>query len=112
MTLLEKLFSEDSELPTLTAKEAIIMQLISANGAMYGLEMVAQSGKLKRGTVYVTLNRLEDKGYIESKLKEPEAGEHGPARRVYSLTGHGARTLAAWESFAGELERIRLEGAR
>ena len=32
---------------------------------MYGLELVTESeGALKRGTVYVTLGRLEEKGYV------------------------------------------------
>jgi DNA-binding PadR family transcriptional regulator len=31
---------------------------------LYGLQLVAASrGRLKRGTVYVTLRRMEEKGY-------------------------------------------------
>jgi DNA-binding PadR family transcriptional regulator len=34
---------------------------------MYGLEMVrASSGKLKRGSIYVTLTRMEDKTRVTS----------------------------------------------
>jgi hypothetical protein len=46
-------------LPRLSAKEQLILDLLIANrGAMYGLELVANSrSRLKRGTVYVTLAR-------------------------------------------------------
>lgn len=84
------------ELPRLSKIETLILNLLSVSQEMYGLEMVeASRGKLKRGTVYVTLNRMQDKGYITSK--EVEAVGRGPARCVYRLTGHGARVLAAWQ---------------
>ena len=38
---------------------------------MFGLQLVEQSnGGLKRGTVYVTLGRMQDKGYVESRTEE------------------------------------------
>ncbi len=42
---------------------------------MYGLALVEQSaGPLKRGTVYLTLGRMEDKKYVESRTEAPPAG--------------------------------------
>ena len=84
------------ELPRLSLLETFILDLLSEHRHMYGLEMVAASrGRLKRGSVYVTLGRMEDKGYIESKEVEGEG--QGPPRNVYRVTGHGARVLAAWQ---------------
>lgn len=91
--------------PRLSPKEALILQLL-ISGARYGLDMVKQSdGELTRGGVYVQLDRMEEKGYVKSKIEEQPRGETGPARRVYTLTGLGQRALAAHEAaraaFAG-----------
>lgn len=92
------------QLPRLSSLETFILELLSEHREMYGLEMVDSSGgRLKRGSVYVTLGRMEDKGYITSKEVEGEG--QGPPRNVYRVTGHGARVLAAWQiagkAFAG-----------
>lgn len=63
----------------------------------YGLELVNESGgRLKRGTVYVTLGRLQEKGFVTSKVKA-SAERPGMPRPVYRLTGAGARVLAGAE---------------
>ena len=61
------------------------------------LEMVNASNRLKRGTVYVILNRMEDKGFIESRKQELPLGAAGAPRRIYKPTGHGARVLHVLE---------------
>jgi DNA-binding PadR family transcriptional regulator len=50
--------------------------------------------------VYVTLARMEEKGYIRSHLEDapPEAG--GLPRRVYEATPFGRRVLDAWAQVA------------
>jgi DNA-binding PadR family transcriptional regulator len=53
-------------------------------------------GELKRGTIYVTLGRMEDKGLVESDLEKLGGNEPGPARRLYSITGQGVRVLRVW----------------
>ena len=71
--------------PTLSGKEYLVLELLVANGPSYGLQLVTESkGQLKRGTVYVTLGRMEEKGYVESE-PDPEAsceaceGHHPPS---------------------------------
>src|SRR5688572_10325448 len=93
------------DIPRLSAKEAEILRLLIANGEMYGLELVKSSETLKRGTVYVTLSRMGDKGYVESRQEEVQEGD-GPPKRLYTATGHGVRVLRAWET-----ARTTLEGA-
>ena len=90
--------------PTLPPKEAVILELLLEENEMYGLQLVAASRKrLKRGTVYVTLGRMEEKGYIVSRLEPapPDAG--GLPRRVYEATAFGRRVLAAWRHMARQL---------
>ena len=82
---------------TLSAKESLILQLLVRDDEAYGLELVSASrGRLKRGTVYVTLGRMEEKGYLTSRLEDapPEAG--GLPRRIYKATPLGRQVLEAW----------------
>jgi DNA-binding PadR family transcriptional regulator len=46
------------------------------------------------GSLYRTLNRLHDRGYLSSEWSPPEK-DGLPARRLYSITGEGARALAS-----------------
>ena len=87
-----------SAVPTLPPKEALILELLVQESELYGLQLVAASkGRLKRGTVYVTLGRMEEKGFITSRLEDapPEAG--GLPRRIYEPTAFGRRVLSAYE---------------
>jgi DNA-binding PadR family transcriptional regulator len=85
--------------PRLPAKEAEVLRLLIANGEMYGLELVKSSADLKRGTVYVILSRMADKGYVNSRLEEVGQGG-GPPRRVFTVTGLGARVYHALQTAA------------
>jgi PadR family transcriptional regulator, regulatory protein PadR len=93
-----------SQLPTLPPKEALILELLLQHKEMYGLEMVTASRKrLKRGTVYVTLGRMEEKGFIQSRLEPAPSDAGGLPRRVYEATSFGRRVLAAWNRMAQQL---------
>ena len=87
----------------LTAKEREILKLLIGQGAeMYGLEMVARSsGRLSRGSVYVLLDRLEERGLVSSRLEERAPGTSGIARRLYLPTGYGRRVFHLWEQLQG-----------
>lgn len=79
--------------------EALIFdQLVSAaGGELYGLQMVkASNGTLKPGTIYVTLGRMEDKGLVSSRLETNPL--QAIPRRLYKVTGLGARTYHAHQS--------------
>lgn len=97
----EKSTKNDSSvgLPRLTNKELVVLGLL-VNGAheSFGLEMVeASGGELKRGTIYVTLQRMEEKGYIESRLEARTVPEIGIPRRLYKVTGFGQRVFEAYQ---------------
>ena len=94
----------DTRPTTLPKKERLILELLVGSGPMYGLQLVEQSGgALKRGTVYVTVGRMEAKGFLESQQEEMPPGAIGLPRRIYRPTGLGARMLRAWTVFAREL---------
>ena len=72
---------------------------------MYGLQLVeASQGGLKRGTVYVTLGRMEQKGLIESESEPAPDGRGGLPRRMYRATGQGVRILDALTAAARALQ--------
>lgn len=66
---------------------------------LFGLRLVELSdGRLKRGTVYVTLGRMQEKGYLESRQEPLPPGGIGLPRRLYRPTGLAMRILAAWKA--------------
>jgi len=91
-------------IPTLPPKERLILELLAASDPMFGLQLVeASHGALKRGTVYVTLGRMEKKGFIESEQEAAQAGAIGLPRRLYRPTALGRRVMKAWTALANEL---------
>lgn len=94
-------------IPTLSDKEFVILSLLIARGTMYGLELVENSdGELKRGTIYVTLQRMVDKGFVESVAEERTLPEIGIPRRVYNVTGLGQRVFRAQEAANNQFDLV------
>ena len=88
-----------SALPKLSGAERLIVELLMANDELFGLQMVELSaGRLKRGTVYVTLGRMVEKGYLESRQEPLPEGAIGLPRRLYRPTGLAMRILSAWRT--------------
>jgi DNA-binding PadR family transcriptional regulator len=82
----------------LAASESLILNLLARGGSSYGLELVSASrGRLKRGGIYVTLGRMEEKGLVTSAVSEG-------GRRLYRPTALGERALVAMRVFAGEIK--------
>jgi DNA-binding PadR family transcriptional regulator len=93
--------------PTLPPTERLILELLAESGPAFGLRLVELSnGRLKRGTVYVTLGRMEAKGFLSSQQEELPRGAIGLPRRQYQPTPLGLRALRAWGRY---LEDLQLE---
>ena len=100
----------NSRVPTLSGKEHVILELLGKSREMYGLELVTESaGALKRGTVYVTLGRMEEKGYITSRAEAASPAQGGLPRRLYRSTPYGRELLAM---MASARRRLSLRFAR
>lgn len=88
--------------PRLSEKEKMILEALVNHGELYGLQMVDIIPGLKRGTVYVTLGRMEDKGFVTGReVKEPQWA--GMPRRLYKITGQGQRVLQALMAYENAL---------
>jgi len=88
----------------ISTTEALILGLLiqKARGA-YGSELVHMSdSKLKRGSVYSLLGRLEKAGLVKSSEEAPSA-EYALPRTTYKITGQGVRAQAEFAEFVGLL---------
>jgi DNA-binding PadR family transcriptional regulator len=89
--------------PTLPPTERLVLELL-LDGQDFGLNLVARSeGELKRGTVYVTLARMERKGFVTSEQEPQASGAIGLPRRIYRVTPLGKRALRAWATLSRAL---------
>ena len=65
---------------------------------------------LSRGTIYVTLHRLERRGLVASELGDPTPERGGKAKRCFTVTAEGRRELrasrAAVKKLSAGLERM------
>jgi DNA-binding PadR family transcriptional regulator len=94
----------EEPVPTLPSKERLILELLVSCGPMFGLQLVeASRGRVKRGTVYVTLGRMEQKRFVESEQEPRSTGAIGLPRRIYRPTALGERALRAWTVLAEKL---------
>jgi DNA-binding PadR family transcriptional regulator len=81
----------------MSATESLVLELLR-DGNQYGLELVeASKGALKRGSVYVTLSRMEAKGFVESWQEERAPGAIGLPRRMYRATTYGLKVHDAYQ---------------
>jgi DNA-binding PadR family transcriptional regulator len=74
----------------------------------YGLavrrDLAARTGRdYAVGAVYTTLQRLEDKGLLKSRASDPLPVRGGRSRRLFSLTGAGARAIRDAERHAASI---------
>lgn len=66
---------------------------------------------VSRGSIYITLDRLETKGYVRSRLADPTPERGGRAKRYYALRPRAVEALrenrralvALWRGLEGQL---------
>jgi DNA-binding PadR family transcriptional regulator len=97
--------------------EQLVLTAILTLQDAYGVSIHAKVADLacpksvSLGAVYVTLDRLEDKGMVSSWLSEPTAERGGRSKRCYRLEAAGERALREsavtakriWDSIAETL---------
>lgn len=80
-------------------EQLVMTALLSLGENAYGVTIHDKVSSLSApkgvslGAVYVTLDRLEEKGLIRSSLSEPRAERGGRAKRCYRLNEEGERAL-------------------
>lgn len=73
-----------------------------AHGPAIRRELRARGGRdVGPGTLYPTLDRLQNKGLLTSRLGEPTPDRGGRAKRYFRLTPEGlAQARSAWRTMA------------
>jgi len=79
-------------------EQLVLTAVLALDADAYGVtihvtvsELAARAVRL--GAIYVTLDRLEDKGFVSSWLSDPRPERGGRARRHYRLEPAGRRAL-------------------
>jgi PadR family transcriptional regulator len=96
--------------------ETLILAALERSAA-HGLEILRRLElggcgllRLKEGSLYPALYRLEEAGEIKATWEDESHGRRGARRRIYSLTAKGHRKLARgrdeWQSFVTTLGGI------
>jgi PadR family transcriptional regulator PadR len=81
-----------------TFEQAVLLAIWNLSGQAYGRAVLrATQAALDRqaaaGAVYATLDRLEQKGLVTSRLEAGTPMRSGRARRYYQLTAVGVKAL-------------------
>lgn len=95
--------------------EILVLRIIK-HQAVYGYELIKKLDansdglfKLKEGSLYPIMYRLEDKGFIESYRQEAE-GKRSVPRKYYKITEEGLTALDemvdAWHGFTKVVSSI------
>ncbi len=97
-------------------EQLVLAAVLTLEGPAYGISVHARVQELARprrvslGAVYVTLDRLEDKGLLTSQMSDPSPERGGRAKRVFRMQAAGERALRdavrAAQRISGALEGV------
>ncbi len=80
-------------------EQLVLTAILSLHENAYGVTIhgkvaeLAQPKRVSLGAIYVTLDRLEDKGFVSSWLTDPTAERGGRAKRCYRVEALGEQAL-------------------
>ena len=79
-------------------EQMVLLAIVPLQGEAYGIPIVEEierrTGRsVARAAVYVTLRRLEEKGFVSSWMSDPTPERGGKPRRYVKLNSDGARAL-------------------
>ncbi len=71
-----------------------VLRLKDPYGVTVMREIANRTGRrVVRGAVYITLERLEEKGLVRSSVGEPSPVRGGRAKRIYGVTSDGRKAV-------------------
>lgn len=79
-------------------EQLVLLAVLRLPGEAYAVPvraLILRDGRvrLSRGTIYVTLDRLEQKGLVRSTFSDPQPVRGGKSRRLFEVTHEGVRAL-------------------
>jgi PadR family transcriptional regulator PadR len=97
-------------------EQVVLLAVLRVGDEAYGVpiraEIEACTGRDPApGALYTTLDRLEDKGFLRSRMGDPTPRRGGRARRYFEVTPSGLEAVArAQRSYRKLLEGLELPG--
>ena len=94
-------------------EQTVLWAVLRLDGQGYGAAIMREldervERRVSTGALYATLDRLEDKGMLSSRLADPEAGRGGRRKRYLTVTAEGRAALdrvrQEWMSLWGGLD--------
>lgn len=81
-------------------EQLVLLAVLRLEGDAYAVPIRDVIGRdagvrLSRGSIYITLDRLEKKGLVESWFSEPTGEPGGKARRLFRVRAAGVAALRA-----------------
>jgi len=98
-----------SDTPRLAeVEQLVLLAVLRLEGQAYAVpirELIEHDAgvSLSRGSIYITLERLEEKDFVESWFSEPTGEPGGKARRLFRIRPAG---LAALKAARRAVERL------
>ena len=97
-------------------EQIVLLAILRVGEGAYGVTIRAEielcTGRDPApGALYTTLDRLEDKGFVTSRLGDPTPQRGGRAKRFFTVTAAGIEAVArAQESYRRLLQGLTLPG--
>jgi DNA-binding PadR family transcriptional regulator len=101
-------------------EHVVLLAILRLGDEAYGVpirrEIEEQTGRaVARGALYTTLDRMETKGYLTSRVGDPTPRRGGRARRYFEITAAGYAALRAsreallnlWRGHESEIEEAK-----
>ena len=79
-------------------EQMILLAVLQLGDGAYGTNVIEELNRradreVSRGALYVTLDRLEEKGMISSSVGDPTSGRGGRPKRLLQVTHAGMESL-------------------
>jgi PadR family transcriptional regulator PadR len=93
-------------------EQLVLAAILSLRDHAYGVTIhgkvadLAQPKTISLGAVYVTLDRLEDKGFVSSWLSDPTNERGGRAKRYYRVEAIGEQALQESAATAARISEV------
>jgi len=96
-------------------EQMVLMAVLQLEDGAYGTSVLTElrdrgGRKVSPGSLFATVDRLEGKGFVSSRLGDPTPGRGGKRKRFLTVTPDGLTALQdarnAWSRMAEGLEEV------
>ncbi len=95
----------------------VLLALLRLHENAYGMRIrqeiqIRTRRSVSIGAIYATLERMEAKGYVSSRLSDPTPERGGRAKRFFSIQGRGFKALKRAEEALHRMRKgVRIVGS-